>query len=686
LEISDQIGGSGVTVTKTSAEQGLYTFNSNGATGSFNQIEELQTTDNNDSVVGSSGDEVFFLEDGADTIDAGAGDDTIDLGASDGDADRIILQDGDGSDTITGFAAPIDNGDGTYTGLDTFDVTGLTDAGGNPVNVFDVTVTDDGSGNAVLTFPGGESATLIGVDPIYAAQYRVLMAMGIPPSDGTVSGSAGDDVIDTAYTGDPDGDRVDANDAITFGASGNDDIIEAGSGNDTVLAGDGNDTVMGGDGNDQIFGGSGNDQIDQGFGDDVIYAGDGDDIISSFAMSGSDTIYAGSGNDFVQTGFGNSDSAEIYAGDGDDFIADNGGFTSNDIFDGGAGNDNILGGEGNDTIIGGSGDDTVNGFAGDDTFVLEDGFGTDIIDGAEFLETSGDVVDASAITTDSTLTFEVLGGEEPTDPGDPGDPGGPGGPGDPGDPGGPGGPGPGPGPGPGGGGVSGPGATFTTGFDTASTVGIEHYDLGSGNDLVLDDENANSVNMGGGDDTFQLSDGYGNDTVVGGEANETSGDFLDASALTESVTITNTGPDASTMTNASGQTLSFAEIEELETGSGNDDIDAGSGVDVIRSGAGDDTVTGGAGADSLDGGTGFDVLDYSDSATGVNVDLSDALAESGGDAQGDVISRRHDCRWSERRQLRHHRLKRAEQPGERKLHWPRRRDDHRFGDRRCDCL
>jgi len=44
------------------------------------------------------------------------------------------------------------------------------------------------------------------------------------------------------------------------------------------------------------------------------------------------------------------------------------------------------------------------------------------------------------------------------------------------------------------------------------------------------------------------------------------------------------------------------------------------------------------GADILDGGTGTDTAVYSASSAGVNVNLANAGAQSGGDAAGDVLS------------------------------------------------
>ncbi len=70
------------------------------------------------------------------------------------------------------------------------------------------------------------------------------------PSDGTVSGTGGADLMDADFT-DGDGDRVDRDPGAP------DDYIDAGSGNDTVIAGMGNDTVIAGDGNDLVYGDNG---------------------------------------------------------------------------------------------------------------------------------------------------------------------------------------------------------------------------------------------------------------------------------------------------------------------------------------------------------------------------------------------------------------------------------------------
>jgi hypothetical protein len=109
--------------------------------------------------------------------------------------------------------------------------------------VADVTVGSDLDGNAVLSFPGGESISLIGVDPTAITDHDALAVMGIFQPDYSVQGTAGDDTIDASHTGDPEGDRVDNADSRN-----NDNVIDAGAGNDLIPAGLGDDTVMGGEG------------------------------------------------------------------------------------------------------------------------------------------------------------------------------------------------------------------------------------------------------------------------------------------------------------------------------------------------------------------------------------------------------------------------------------------------------
>lgn len=178
--------------------------------------------------------------------------------------------------------------------------------------------------------------------------------------DGIVMGTGGDDLIDTSYDGDPDGDFVDNGDNIFPGNDPDDDIIYGYEGDDTIEGGNGEDTIYGGAGSDSILGGDNRDVI---WGDDTVlnlddrpdlgypglYAGDTD------PDNNRDYIDGGDGADEIH---GGDDADTIFGGLGSDFI--DGGIDADEI-DGGSGNDTIIGGEGSDTIDGGSGDDLIYG-------------------------------------------------------------------------------------------------------------------------------------------------------------------------------------------------------------------------------------------------------------------------------------------------------------------------------------
>ncbi|MBB3710815.1 Ca2+-binding RTX toxin-like protein [Limimaricola variabilis] len=166
--------------------------------------------------------------------------------------------------------------------------------------------------------------------------------------DGIVEGTMGDDLIDLAYDGDPEGDRVDNGDAILGDDAPDDDRIEAYGGDDTVKAGKGDDLVYGGAGNDTIYGEDGDDDLYGDGGRDTLYGGAGNDRLDG--GTGGDELYGGSGDDEL---IGSRNGDKLFGGEGDDKI------------DGGAENDVILGGTGNDVIHGGDGNDRIDSSDGD---------------------------------------------------------------------------------------------------------------------------------------------------------------------------------------------------------------------------------------------------------------------------------------------------------------------------------
>ncbi len=79
--------------------------------------------------------------------------------------------------------------------------------------------------------------------------------------DGVVDGDNNANVINAAYTGDPEGDKIDNNDAIIGSDTGDQDIVDARGGNDVVHAGADDDEVYAGAGDDTVYGGTGDDLI-----------------------------------------------------------------------------------------------------------------------------------------------------------------------------------------------------------------------------------------------------------------------------------------------------------------------------------------------------------------------------------------------------------------------------------------
>ncbi|MFW2589939.1 Hint domain-containing protein [Sagittula sp. SSi028] len=602
--------------------------------GSFGN-DALHGGAGDDYLWGGWGDDTFVIENGFgnDTVDAEGVDETtgdvldlsavtddltINLTAADGESgtvsdgtgtlsfveierivlgggrDTIILADGSGVDRIEGFDLT-NSGDGSAN--DQLDVSGLTSDGTTPVTAGDVTVTDDGSGNAVLSFPGGEQITLIGVAPASLSTLDDLYAIGLPATrDHIVEGTAGADVIDGSYVGDPDGDRVDAGDST---AGTDDDSIDAGAGDDVISAGAGNDTVRADEGDDTVYGGAGDDVLYGYEGSDSIYGGDGDDLINTRTSVGTarpDTPYPSlysadtdPGND-RDTAIGGAGNDTILTGDDADYVE---GGTGNDSIEAGIDDDTVFGGSGADTILADEGNDSVDGGTGDDLIY---GDGTDTVTGP--LNVADDTDPAPTNSRDT-----LSGGD---------------------------------------------GSDSIYGMDDADTLyGDAGDDLvdggidddvvygGTGRDTVLGGDGSDTLYGGLGDDRIDggadadrivLEDGFGADTVSGGETVTygTDDDTLDAGGLSAPVSVTYTGSEAG-MLRSGTNTAEFDGIEGLTLTSGDDtvagagdsagiDINAGAGADRVTGGAGDDSVSGDAGDDTLTGGAGSDTLRGGDGA------------------------------------------------------------------------
>jgi Ca2+-binding RTX toxin-like protein len=478
--------------------------------------------DGADFIDGRGGDDLLDGGSGADTVYGSGGNDLIDGGLG---ADA--LYGGDDADTITGGGGDTVEGGEGGDDNDSLIVNGVDRIQWNGPN----------SESGTVHFTDGSTLVFSEIENVVADGVVVLAP------DGIVEGTSSADLIDAFYTGDPQGDSIDAGDALFPLAGPDDDVVLAGDGDDTVYSGAGNDSVDAGLGADTVDGGDGNDTIDGGQGTDLLYGGDGAD--SLLGGTEADTLFGGAGNDSLDGGMGND---LIHGGADDDLIIGGGGSDEmygeegNDTIAGSDGADSIYGGVGNDSITGIGGNDLVAGYLGDDTIYA--GSGSDTLDGAE-----GNDLLFGGLDDD----FLLGGDDQDTLQGDEGN-------------------------------------------DTLWA--------GEGDDRLIGSAGDDSMSGEGGDDVFVLYDDSGLDTIIGGESSETLGDTLDASAMNAGAVLDLSAgdpgnPEQGTLTQigAPGHIASFVEIENILLGSGNDSVIGSSGADVVSTGAGADTVDGGAGDD-----------------------------------------------------------------------------------------
>ncbi len=523
-----------------------------------------------------TGNDTIFGDDGNDTVFGGNGSDTVTgaAGADDlrGGNDQDLFLGGTSGDKV--------DGDEGGTDYDTLDLRGL----GRVNVVYDPLNPENGSVSFLDAFgnPTG-SMTFKNIENI----------LKDPQRDGIVDGTAGNDVIDAAYLGDPQGDRIDNNDAILPGEAPQDDIVKAYGGNDLVRAGLGNDDVYGGTGNDTIYGGFGNDVLLGEDGDDRLEGDPGDDTL--FGGAGNDTADGGLDNDTITLGDGNDTAT---GGDGNDVINTAGNNPLNDYFVfpaipvdptpnddrdlvfGGLGNDSIITGDDADTIYGGDGADTVD--AGLDADYIEGNLGNDLIDAGLGADTvyggdGNDTITAGidAFSDYNNEPFGLFGGIQ----------------------------------------------------DPNTDDGRDLVFGGQGNDTVITGDDADTIYGGIGNDTINagIDDDYveggdGIDSIIGGHGSDTiygglGDDVIRAGTTNPAFDL----PDAvdpqplnglDLVFGGDGNDLIFGEDDDdtLYGDIGNDTIYGGIDEDAIFGGTQDDVLFGDAGSDTLDGGFGNDNL------------------------------------------------------------------------------
>lgn len=560
-------------------------------------------------IEGRDGNDVLAGEGGNDTLLGGEGDDTLHGGAGADD-----LEGGNGSDTASYADQTVNLNINLATGI----AQGGTATGDTFASIENVT---SGSGNDVIT--GNTLANVLaggaGNDTISGGAGNDTLIGG----DGTdtLVGGAGGDVLDggagadrASYADDTASLNINlsANTAVGGSATG-DTFISI----ENLTTGSGNDTVVGSAANNQIIGGAGNDTIDGGAGSDSLFGGDGSDVLTG--GSGGDVLDGGAGTDrasytadtanLVINLAGNSASGgsatgdsfvsieNVSTGSGNDSII---GSAVSNTLSGGAGNDVIDGGAGNDTLLGGDGDDSLTGGAGNDT--LDGGAGTDLASYA----------DQTVALSINLTSGAVAGGTAAGD----------------------------------------------------NLISIESIATGAGNDALTGNFANNTLDGGAGDDV--ISGEGGNDIIRGGAGNDTmsggsGADAFDGGAGTDLVTYVdqtaslNINLTANTAAGGTATGDTFANVENVTTGSGNDtivgslagnvifggsgndSIDGGAGNDTLLGGDGNDVLVGGSGADAFDGGAGTDRVSYAAEASNLNINLAANTAQ-GGTATGDTYT------------------------------------------------
>lgn len=284
---------SAVTVTYSGPEAGTVTFGTNTIT--FSEIERIDLTAQGDSVTAGASDDIIYGYAGDDVVVAGAGSDTVFGGAG-----NDSITSGSGDDSLSGGS-----GDDTFymTGPGNHSVAGGETSGDN--DILDLSAV---SGDAYVFFASGDdgAGTVKFSNGDIMSFSEMESVVGGNRPDGTVTGTAGDDVMTGGYI-DSQGDAVEdwdyaLADSIVAGQGA--DTVDGGQANDTIYGGSGADVLSGNSGDDSVYGEAGADVIDGGTGSDTLFGGSGDDSISS--AGGDDTLYGGSGSDYITlTGPGN---------------------------------------------------------------------------------------------------------------------------------------------------------------------------------------------------------------------------------------------------------------------------------------------------------------------------------------------------------------------------------------------
>ncbi len=627
-----------VGITASLADRSINTGHAAGDL--YVSIQNLAGSAFNDTLIGDGNANVLDGDAGDDLLVGGAGADTLRGGANTGTGDTASY-----AASLTGVTVDLSTGTGsggdaagdTLTGIE--NLTGSASAD---------TLTGDVNNNV---FYGGAGAdNLNGGGGIDTASYAGAGA-GVNVSLVGGATNTGSEAAGDVLTG-----------IENLTGSGYDDTLTGDNFYNVLVGGGGNDSLSGGANNDSLYGDDGDDTLIGGAGADALYGGNnaaaGDTASYAASFSGVNVNLAtgvGVGGDAAGdtlSGIENligSAVADTLVGDGGANILT--GAAGNDTLSGGAGNDTLNGDGGDDTLIGGVGADVLNGgsnsaigdtvsytgsAAGVNASLVTGAANTggdaegDVISGVENLTGSGN---DDTLTGDDNINAVYGGAGNDTLYGQ-------------------------------------GGSDYLSGQDGNDAVyggagndtllGGNHDDLldgGDGNDSLTGDSGDDTLLGGAGNDTLSggasllfntLDGGDGDDSFTGGAGvdhiiggnHAATGDTVDYSLSTAAVhAALNSG--AGTLGDASGDT--YAGIENLTGGIGNDTLIGDAMVNTLTGNNGDDVLEGLGGGDILNGGAGSDTASYANAGAHVVASLTASFSVGpavvqAGDAAGDIFS------------------------------------------------
>jgi len=454
---------------------------------------------------------------------------------------------------------------------------------------------------------------------------------------------------------------ADAGTSLVSGTDGDDSALAGGSGKDWVSGGAGNDFVSANSGDDIVNGDAGNDQLRGEAGDDVIYGGAGDDILSGGSSLGTDLLIGGAGSDTASYAGSLGVTASLFAPGSNTGEAAGDAYSGIENLLGSDQNDTLTGDEGQNILEGSKGQDTLRAGAGDDVYVWNATSAT-VHDGADDIregvvarkfavDSNGNLQSGYSTMwvpqyaqdfqtidhyllkvfegTGSTLSLIYQSEHAVSDKGTNSMP------------------------------ISGfNSSAWLAGYvDDGAGVARESVDISAdaGNDTL-----ELGAGIGLGDLTFAWSTTSANDLVISYKGQSSS-----QVTLKDQKTV---GGRVETLQFCDGLSISLTNLILAAGGTGNGDfivgaagnetlhgldgddvIFGGAGVDNLYGDNGDDVIEGGAGGDNIYGGTNSaatdagkatswgDTVRYASSTALVQVNLSDTLAEVGGDAAGDTL-------------------------------------------------